>query len=93
MKPKVYVETSIVSVLTSRPSRDVEQLAQQQYTLEWWDAANSKFELVISDFVLQEARLGDAVAAKARLDALRAATAVLDIDDAQAGALADILLK
>lgn len=93
MKPKVYVETSIVSVLTSRRSRDVEQLAQQQYTLEWWESASSKFELVISDFVLQEARLGDADAAKARLDALRAATVVLDIDDAKAGALADILLN
>ena len=67
MKPKVYVETSIVSILTARPSRDVEQLAQQQYTLEWWESASTRFELVISDFVLQEARLGDVGAARSGL--------------------------
>ncbi len=58
-----------------------------------WESAASKFELVISDFVLLEARLGDSSAAKARLDALRTATVVLDINDAEAGALADILLN
>ncbi len=30
MKPKVYIETSVVSYLTGRPSRDVELFAYQQ---------------------------------------------------------------
>ncbi len=36
MSPKVYVETSIVSYLTSLPSRDLVTAAHQQITREWW---------------------------------------------------------
>jgi hypothetical protein len=34
---KVYVETPVISYLTSRPSRDVVVAAHQQVTKEWWD--------------------------------------------------------
>lgn len=37
MKPKVYLETTIASYLTSRPSRDLIVAAHQQITREWWD--------------------------------------------------------
>lgn len=36
MKPTVYIETSIISYLTARPSRDLYAAAQQQRTVEWW---------------------------------------------------------
>ena len=37
MKPRVYVETSVVSYLTARPSRDVVIAARQVTTREWWE--------------------------------------------------------
>jgi hypothetical protein len=36
MKPKSYIETSVVSYLTAQPSRDIVTAAQQQITREWW---------------------------------------------------------
>jgi len=36
MRPKVYVETSVISYLTARPSRDVISLAHQELTRQWW---------------------------------------------------------
>ena len=36
MKPKVYIETSVISYLTSPPRRDVVALGRQQVTCRWW---------------------------------------------------------
>ncbi|MCY4572886.1 MAG: DNA-binding protein, partial [Gemmatimonadetes bacterium] len=36
MTPTAYIETSVVSYLTSRPSRDIVVVALQQVTREWW---------------------------------------------------------
>ncbi|MBK7422305.1 MAG: type II toxin-antitoxin system VapC family toxin [Propionivibrio sp.] len=71
MKPLVYVETSIVSYLTARPSRDLVTAARQTWTREWWDIAPSQWRLRISDLVLEEAARGDPSAALLRLDALQ----------------------
>ncbi len=70
MKPRVYVETSIVSYLTARPARDIVIAGRQQSTRDWWVTAPRRFELVVSDLVLQEAAGGDPAATRARLDAL-----------------------
>ena len=70
MKPKAYIETSIVSYLTARLSSDVRVLANQQMTLEWWERRRSSFELYISEFVLTELGLGDSEAAQRRLEAV-----------------------
>ena len=70
MKPRVYVETSVVSYLTARPSRDVVIAARQVTTREWWEAAPTRFELVISELVREEASTGDPDAAQARLAAI-----------------------
>jgi hypothetical protein len=37
MKPLVYVETTVVSYLTARPSRDLIAVARQQATRARWD--------------------------------------------------------
>lgn len=73
-KPSVYVETSIVSYLKARPSRDLIVAAQQAMTREWWRDAPHRFVLVASELVLTEAAAGDADAARARLTALEMVT-------------------
>ena len=70
MKPRVYVETSVVSYLTARPARDIVVAGRQQSTRDWWATASRRFELVISELVLEEAGVGDPEAANARLAAL-----------------------
>jgi len=67
VKQKVYVETSFVSYLTSRPSRDLIVAAQKQVTHEWWQQRRSQFDLYISQLVLQESAKGEKEAASERL--------------------------
>jgi len=71
MKPIVYVETSVVSYLTARPSRDLVIAARQMWTREWWGQAAQAWTLRISDLVLEEASRGDSQAAALRIAALR----------------------
>jgi len=73
MKPKLYVETSIVSYLTAYPSRDLVRAAHQQMTHDWW-AVREQYELYISQYVIDEVSAGDRNAAARRLEALREAT-------------------
>ncbi|MFQ5413920.1 MAG: type II toxin-antitoxin system VapC family toxin [Phycisphaerae bacterium] len=70
MKPTVYLATSIVGYLTSRPSRDLITAANQQLTQEWWNDHRESFDIFLSQFVIDECGEGDAVAARARLDVL-----------------------
>jgi hypothetical protein len=70
MKPKVYVETSVISYLTSRPNRDLVIAGNQQVTQEWWQTRRAGYDLYVSQLVIQEASFGDAVAAANRLQAL-----------------------
>lgn len=70
MKRKAYIETSVISYLTARPSRDLVTAAYQEITREWWRDAANRFSLVASELVVTEASAGDPVAAHARLKAL-----------------------
>ena len=70
MRPTAYIETSVVSYLTARPSRDVVIAAYQEITREWWRDAPDRFDLVASALVVAEARAGDPDAARMRLEAL-----------------------
>lgn len=70
MKPKVYLETSIISYLAARPSRDIIIAAHQELTNEWWENRRKRFELFVSQLVIQEAKAGDKNAAQKRLDIL-----------------------
>jgi hypothetical protein len=79
MKPKAYIETSIVSYLTAWQSRDLVLAAHQQVTRDWWNS-RGHFELFASQFVLDEAGAGDEAAAASRLAAL-ADTAVLEVTE------------
>jgi hypothetical protein len=80
MKPRIYIETTIPSLLTAWPSRDVEIAAQQIATREWWEKRRTDFELYVSPEVLGEAAQGDAEAARVRLEAI-ATLPVLAVTD------------
>jgi predicted nucleic acid-binding protein len=67
MKARVYIETSMVSYLTARPSRDVVATAHQQISLDWWERRRHDFDLVASLLVVNEARLGNPELAARRL--------------------------
>jgi hypothetical protein len=61
MKRRVYIETSVVSYLASRPSRDVVVAGRQQLTHTWWKMRRPLFDLVISQVVLDEVWTSDSV--------------------------------
>jgi len=65
--PTVYVETTIPSYLAAHPSRDLIIAAHQQITHEWWRVARSRFDLYISEAVLEEIRAGEPDAIVRRL--------------------------
>ncbi len=69
-KATVYIETSIVSYLTARPSRDLLVAAHQQLPVTWWDQQRTRYELFTSQVGLAEARAGDPEAAQRRLAVL-----------------------
>ncbi len=70
MEKRVYIETTIVSYLTTRPSRDLIRAAHQEITRERWEERRRFYDLYTSQFVLDEASDGDPLAARARLDVL-----------------------
>jgi predicted nucleic acid-binding protein len=69
-KPKVYVETTVVSYLVALPTQDIIQTAHQEITRQWWERRD-RFDLYVSRAVVAEARRGNPHAAARRLDALR----------------------
>ena len=70
-KPKAYIETTVISYLTARPSRDVVVAGHQQSTRDWWEGRRAQFRLFSSQLVLQEAGRGDPDAAGERIEKLR----------------------
>ena len=70
MTESVYIESSVVSYLVARPSRDVVVTARQAITETWWRERSAKFELYISALVLHEIGRGDSDAAEKRLEAV-----------------------
>jgi len=77
MKPKAYLETTIVSYLAATPSRDIVIAGHQQVTREWWERRN-RFELFVSQAVVDEATRGDTRVA-ARRTALLSGIPVLEL--------------
>ena len=70
MKPSVYIETSVLSYLTARPSRDATVAVYQDLTRRWWATAPTRFRLVVSALVFDEAGAGDLNAARDRRRAI-----------------------
>ena len=66
----VYIETSVVSYLRQRPSSQVVMAAHQLLTHKWWNTERTNYDLVVSQYVLDEASAGDPTLAAERLQTL-----------------------
>ena len=80
MVATVYIESSVISYLSSRPSRDLVTAARQAITAEWWAKHRSNFEVYVSALVEEEISRGDAHASGLRLSVLEDIPA-LDISE------------
>ena len=67
----VYLETTFISYLVARPSRDVIVAAHQQTTHDWWDARRGDFACYVSQVVADEASAGDPDEIRKRLEVIR----------------------
>jgi predicted nucleic acid-binding protein len=67
----IYVETSVISYLVARPSRDIIVAAHQQLTFDWWNNQSHQYDLFISQVVFDEAGAGDKQEAAKRLAAVQ----------------------
>ena len=90
MKTIVYIETSVISYLTSRPTADPIKSAWQAVTAQWWNTKLTQVTACVSPYVIEEISAGDPHAAQQRIKMIRPLT-VLDTND-QIEALADFLL-
>jgi hypothetical protein len=90
-KPKVYLETTIVSYLTAWPSRDIVMAANQETTREWWTNCRNAFDVYVSQIVIKESNAGDREAAQRRSEVLRQLQR-LDITDEVESLASDLML-
>ena len=63
----IYIETSIVSYLRGRQASHVVAAARQILTKRWWSDERGKYTLVTSQYVIDEACMGDSALAQERL--------------------------
>jgi predicted nucleic acid-binding protein len=71
MKPKVYVETTVLSYLAAKPSRDPVVVARQSISQHWWSSQRAKYRLVISEAVEAECLRGNSQMIEARRQLLK----------------------
>jgi predicted nucleic acid-binding protein len=69
-KPAAYLETTIISYIAARRSRDVIAIAHQDITRTWWESYRNRFDIFVSEIVVQEAGAGNPEAAARRLNLL-----------------------
>lgn len=80
----VYLETTFVSYLVARPSRDVIVAGHQQTTQDWWTNRRREFECSVSQIVIDEASLGDPMEVQKRLAIIGGLSILAVTDDAKA---------
>lgn len=80
MKKRVYIETTVLSYFTARPSRDIMVVGHQEATRDLWPDLTAKYDTYISAIVYEEARKGEPEQAKMRLTAIEPFP-MLDIEE------------
>lgn len=83
MNPKVYIETTVISYLTAWRSPQVVMAGQQEATRKWWDEERQRFDIFISEAVIQEASSGDSQAAEKRLRVIAKISEIPITDEAR----------
>jgi hypothetical protein len=79
----VYLETTFISYLVARPSRDLLVAAHQQATQNWWDNRRGDFENCVSQVVIDEASAGDPAEVQKRLAIIVGLPALEITEDAE----------
>ncbi len=74
IKPRVYIEPTVVSYLVAIPSDNPILASRQRASRRLWRDYADRFEFVISQVVLAEIQRGDATAAQQRLEIISALT-------------------
>jgi PIN domain len=91
MKPRLYLETSVISYLVGWLNQQSILVAHnQEFTREWWSLRRKNYDLFSSAVAVNEARKGDAPLARERLNFL-AETTLLDVNDAALTLAAELL--
>ena len=90
-KPTIYLERSIFGYLAMRLSGALRTAANQQMTHDWWDNRRDRYELLVSQFVVDECAAGDPTAAEERRT-FPQGLALLDITE-DVDALAEALIE
>ena len=80
----VYLETTFISYLVARPSRDVIVAGHQRTTQDWWANRRGAFECSVSQVVIDEASVGDPTEAQQRLAIIGGLPTLAITDDAKA---------
>ena len=83
MAATVYIESSVISYLVARPSRDIVIAARQAITVEWWQSRRRGYDIYISALVEEEISSGDPEAARLRLDAVADVPSLATTHEAQ----------
>ncbi len=76
----VYLETTFISYLVSRPSRDLLVAAHQQITNDWWLNRRQSFDCYVSQVVIDEVSAGESEESKKRMEIINAFP-VLEVTD------------
>ena len=82
MRQRLYIETTIISYLSAKTSKDPIIAGRQALTRQWWEHRRAAFEVVVSELVFQEAAAGDLEAAKRRMDYILGMHSLRISDDA-----------
>jgi len=67
MKQSLYIETTIPSYLAARTSNNLIVAGRQALTHAFWEDERHKYDLFISDFVVEECKKGDPPTALKRI--------------------------
>jgi predicted nucleic acid-binding protein len=90
MKSRIYIESSVISYLTSRTSRDLVVAAHQQVTLDFWERID-QFDMCISAYLIAEISKGDDERAQTRMGLIASATLLETSPEVEV--LADALIE
>jgi hypothetical protein len=80
----VYLETTFISYLVARPSRDVIIAGHQQTTQDWWENRRREFDCAVSQIVMDEASVGDPTEVHKRLTIISSLPSLAVTDEANA---------